>query len=76
MENKNNIKTISNNIKNIKNIKKSNNNMEGDLMSKHYNRMKGFLQYDIEERDTSEKRIILDQVIKVAKNMLDELETK
>ena len=73
MENKNNIKTISNNIK------KSNNNkliMEGDLMSKHYNRMKGFLTYDIEERDTSAKRIILDQVIKAARDILKELDYK
>lgn len=47
-----------------------------DLRQKHYARMKGFLQYDIEERDTSEKIIILEEVIKTATDMLRELETK
>lgn len=47
-----------------------------ELAVKHYNRMKGFLQYDIEERDKQEQRIILEQVIKVATDMLKKLETK
>lgn len=51
----------------------SNNNK---IRQKHYNRMKGFLQYDIEERDIQEQKIILEEVIKVAKSMLKELENK
>ena len=47
-----------------------------DIRQKHYNRMKGFLRYDIEERDKAEQRIILQQVMKVATDMLEELETK
>lgn len=47
-----------------------------DLAIKHYNRMKGFLKYDIDERDIEEQKIILSQVIKAAHDMLEQLETK
>lgn len=47
-----------------------------DIRQKHYNRMKGFLKYDIEERDLKEQKIILEEVIKTATDMLKELETK
>lgn len=53
-----------------------NNKLELAMAIKHYNRMKGFITYDIEERDKQEQRIILKQVIKVATDMLKELETK
>lgn len=46
------------------------------LQNKHYNRMKGLLTYDIEERELEEQKIILEQVKKVAEDMLKELETK
>ena len=45
-----------------------------DIRQKHYNRMKGFLTYDIEERDLQEQKIILEEVIKTATDMLEELE--
>lgn len=68
MENKNNIKKIST---------ISNKKMEGDTMAiKHYNRFQGFIRYDIEERDSQEQKIILEQIIKVATDMLNKLETK
>ena len=47
-----------------------------ELKEKHYNRMKGLLTYDIEERELEEQKIILEQVKKVADDMLKELETK
>lgn len=47
-----------------------------NLRQKHYNRMEGFLRYDIELRDLEEQKIILEEVQKVAKDMLKELETK
>jgi len=47
-----------------------------EMAIKHYNRFKGFLIYDIEERDIKEQKIILEQVQKVAHDMLKELETK
>ena len=40
---------------------------------KHYNRFKGFLTYDIEEREIDEQILILEQVQKVSADMLDEL---
>lgn len=49
--------------------------MDNELIrQKHYARMKGFLTYDIEERDKAEQRIILEEVIKTATDMLEELE--
>lgn len=47
-----------------------------NIRQKHYNRMEGFLKYDIEERDLEEQKIILEQVIEVANDMLKQLETK
>lgn len=49
-------------------------NKNKNIRQKHYNRMEGFLKYDIEERDTEEQKIILQEVIKVATNMLKDLE--
>lgn len=49
---------------------------EKEMATKHYNRIAGFLHYDIEERDLMEQKTILEQTIKVAKDMLDKLETK
>ena len=46
------------------------------IRQKHYNRMEGFLRYDIELRDLEEQKIILEEVQKVAKDMLKQLETK
>lgn len=63
MDKKNNIKTISNK------------NLECDTMAiKHYNRFQGFIRYDIEERDLQEQKIILEQIIKAATDMLDKLD--
>ncbi len=42
------------------------------LEQKHYNRIKGFLTYDIEDRTEQEQEIILQQTIKVAHEMLQE----
>ena len=49
-------------------------NKNKNIRQKHYERMKGFLTYDIEERDIEEQKIILQEVIKVATNMLKDLE--
>ena len=43
------------------------------LEQKHYKRIKGFLNYDIEDRTEQEKEIILQQTVKVAQEMLQDL---
>lgn len=40
------------------------------LEQKHYKRIKGFLTYDIEDRTEEEQKIILQQTIIVAQEML------
>lgn len=42
------------------------------LEQKHYKRIKGFLTYDIEDRTEQEQKIILEQTVKVAHEMLQE----
>lgn len=48
------------------------NEME-EMKMKHYNRLKGLMTYDIEERSNAEKMIILEQLERVAKDMMKEL---
>ena len=43
------------------------------LEQKHYKRIKGFLTYDIEDRTEQEQEIILQQTVKVAQEMLQDL---
>lgn len=50
--------------------------MSKSTEDKHYKRIKGFLQYDIEERTVEEQKIILEQTIKVGQDMLKSLENK
>lgn len=47
-----------------------------NLREKHYKRMKNFLTYDIEERDLKEKKIILEEIQNVAKNMIDDIDVR
>ena len=41
-----------------------------EMKRKHYARMKGFLTYDIEERELIEQKIILEQCIKACEELL------
>jgi hypothetical protein len=50
--------------------------MNKSTEDKHYKRINGFLQYDIEERDIEEQKIILEQTIKVGQDMLKSLQDK
>lgn len=47
-----------------------------EMGAKHYFRLKGFLKFNIEERELEEQKIILEQAIKVAMDILKDLETK
>ncbi len=46
------------------------------LTKKHYKRMKGFLFYDIEEREIQEQIIILEQTINAATKLLEKIKNK
>ena len=59
-----------------KNFENESRKVINEMATKHYNRMKGFLRYDIEERDIEEQRVILEQTIKVAQDMLESIETE
>ncbi|NMM61178.1 hypothetical protein HBE96_00355 [Clostridium sp. P21] len=50
--------------------------MEKDIRQKHYNRFEKFVTYDIEEREIDEQKIILEEIIRVANDMLKELNNK
>jgi hypothetical protein len=56
--------------------KNINEKVEKEMGNKHYNRMKGFLRYDIEERNIEEQKEILEQTIKVCNDMLKAMETE
>lgn len=44
-----------------------------ELMGKHFKRMEGFLVADLEGRDITEQRIILEQAKKVIEKLLEDL---
>ena len=50
--------------------------LDKNLREKHYKRMKSFLNYDIEERDLQEQRIILEEIQNVAKDMLKDISVR
>ncbi|MCD3252420.1 hypothetical protein [Clostridium botulinum] len=59
----------------LKSLKEYNSDKEQeDTYDKHYNRIKGFLEYDIEQRDLKEQKEILKATIQVANELKEELE--
>ncbi|MCH5138521.1 hypothetical protein JMF89_15120 [Clostridiaceae bacterium UIB06] len=47
-----------------------------DVRQKHYMRFEGFIRYDIQEREQQEQKIILEEIIKVATDILKEINEK